>query len=187
MTRAGACQVRKSSQIRVALFLVVLFLVLNAAGYAQQEDTDTDTTLLVIRVEKAVSLQIIGTLNPTIITVIDASRQFIALGSLSLLTLALGDYRVVASAESPSTFGFNPALIELRVSEINGVFVPGSSLTQFAAVGSPILPLTLWQGINNAGTRTIATVEARLNLSQLRGNFAPDTSILLNFTVVEEG
>jgi len=171
--------------------VVVLWVIsLLSPGWvtrAQQEDTDTDTTLLVLRIEKAVSLQVVGSLTPTTITVQNSDQAFVSLGSLSLIALALGNYRVVASAESPATFGFSPALIELRVSQLSGVFVPGTQLVEFAPLGPSVAPLTLWRGFNNAGTRTAATVEARLNLNELGGDLPPNAPILLNFTVVEEG
>ncbi len=170
----------------IASTLLFLSLIWPQLSLSQQEDTDTDTALLKIRVEKAVSLQVVGSLNPTIISVENSDQPFIDLGALSLLTVALGDYRVVASAQSPGTFGFDPTVLELRVFDINGIFVPGSEQTEFAAVGTTLDPLTLWEGGNNAGATTTATVEARLNLQQLGGDLSAESSILLNFTVVEE-
>lgn len=183
MTQAWGC----AYGVRL-LGLTFLFILLVSPQFSlsQEEDTDTDTALLKIRVEKAVSLQILGSLNPAVISVDNASQTFVDLGSLSLLAVALGDYRVVASAQSPGTFGFNPALLELRVSEITGIFIPGSEQTDYAPVGTIDDPLTLWEGANNAGSSTAATVEARLNLQALGGDLSSESSILLNFTVVEE-
>lgn len=167
----------------VLRFLAILILLLSPLiGLAQQEDVDTDTTTLILNIERALSIQVIG--GPVTVTVDAAAlgQRSIPLESLQVLVNSLIDYQVAAygTVSPPADIG----AVQLRVEGITGPF-DKILAPEFAPLGPATVSLPLFTGGNNIGVGTVATIGLRLDLGRLPTPLADRYTFTISFTVVE--
>lgn len=176
-------EMRRFSGFVVRFLLLSLIVSLSLLGLAQQEDVDTDTAILILNIERALSIEVLG--GPLVITVDAAAleERVIPLEGLQVSVDSLIDYQVDAyGAVSPGTIDLGT--LQLRVEGIVGPFE--EILTpEFAPLGPPERPLPLFTGGNNIGLGTVATIGLRLDLGRLTGPLADRYTWTISFTAVE--
>ena len=166
------------------LSLTVLLVILALHGPAQQEDVDTDTAILILNIERALRLEILGGPVAVTISAADFGKTTLPLSSFKVLVNSLVDYEVVTYAvASPPDIGVSA--LQVRVSKILGPFeqiIAG----EFTAIGDIAHPLALFTGGNNIGGETVATVDFQFNLRKLAGRPLGDShTFVITFAAME--
>ena len=164
----------------VSLALLLLPLI----GLAQQEDVDSDTATLILNVERALRLEVIGSPITATISAADFGKQVLPLGSFEVLVNSLVDYVVTAyGMVSPQDISVD--VLQARVSEISGPF-DRVLAGEFTGLGDAPRPLALFAGGNNIGMETVATVDFQLDLQRLAGRPLGDSyTFIITFTAME--
>lgn len=166
------------------LVLVILLTVLALHSPAQQEDVDTDTAVLVLNIEQAVTLEVRG--GPLTLTLGPAElrQKKVYAGSLQVDVDSFTDYRVLAYG-TVTPEGPDIGALQMRVEQVMGPFTRIAAL-DFEPLGPPEAPLELFSGGNNLGIGTTAVIGVQLDLERLAGTLSEQSYLFtLSFTVVE--
>ena len=171
---------------RCLLLSLFLLGIVVLHGPAQQEDVDTDTAILILNIEQAVSIEVRG--GPLAITLgpMELRQKQVYIGSLQVDVDSFTDYHVLAYG-TVIPEGPDIGAVQMRVEQIIGPFTWIMAL-DFEPLGPPEAPLELFSGGNNLGIGTTAIVGVQLDLERLAGT--PSLSegsyiFTLSFMVIE--
>lgn len=167
---------------RLAFPLMLLLASICFISSAQEEDVDTATATLILNIERALSIQVLGGPLTLSVGVANLDEQFIPLENLQVLVNSLVDYQVAAyGTASPAA---DVGAVQLRVEGILGPFAEILA-PDFLPLGPVTRPLPLFSGGNNVGLGTVATLGLRFDLSRLAAPLASSYTFTLTFMVVE--
>ncbi|MGQ9478330.1 MAG: hypothetical protein ACUVRH_07605 [Candidatus Bipolaricaulia bacterium] len=170
---------RKPCRIGLILVIALSFLV---SVSAQEEDIDTASATLILNIERALSIEVLGGPFTLTIGLPDLQKRSIPLEGLQVRVYSLVPYQVAAYGEVYPLA--EAGALQLRVEGISGPFEEVLA-PDFLPLGPVTRPLPLFSGGNNIGLGTVATLGLRFDLSRLAAPLASSYTFILSFMVVE--